>query len=43
MKEKDKEYILSQIDKINDIGELSDGFHTYDSLYFHLTFHTINV
>ena len=34
MKEKDKEYILSQIDKINDIGELSDGFHTYDSLYF---------
>lgn len=34
MKQEDKEFILKQLDNINDIGELSDGFHTYDSLYF---------
>ena len=28
-----KEYVEKQLDKIDDIGELSDGFHTFNSLY----------
>lgn len=34
MNAKDKESILKQLDIIEDIGELSDGFHTYNSLYY---------
>lgn len=34
MKQEDKEMIIKQLDVINDIEELSDGYHTYKSLYF---------
>ena len=33
MKEEEKKYILSQFDKVDDIGEISDGYHTFNSLY----------
>lgn len=33
MKEEEKKYILSQLDKVDDIGEISDGYHTFNSLY----------
>lgn len=33
MKEEEKKYILSQLDKVEDIGEISDGYHTFNSLY----------
>lgn len=34
MNKKDLELIIGQLDKINDIEDLSDGYHTYKSLYF---------
>ena len=34
MKSSDKESIINQLDNIEDIGELSDGYHTYNSLYY---------
>jgi hypothetical protein len=33
MKEEENKYILSQLDKVDDIGEISDGYHTFNSLY----------
>lgn len=33
MKEEEKKFILSQLDKVDDIGEISDGYHTFNSLY----------
>lgn len=33
MKKKDKDLILKQLNNIDTIGELSDGYHTFDSLY----------
>ena len=33
MKEEEKKYILSQLDKVDAIGEISDGYHTFNSLY----------
>lgn len=33
MKKEEKKYILSQLDKVDDIGEISDGYHTFNSLY----------
>lgn len=33
MKEEEKKYILSQLEKVDDIGEISDGYHTFNSLY----------
>lgn len=30
----DKELIVSQFDKINRIDDLSDGYHTFESLYY---------
>jgi len=33
MKKKDKDIILHQLNNIDTIGELSDGYHTFDSLY----------
>jgi len=33
MKEEEKKYILDQLDKVDDIGEISDGYHTFNSLY----------
>ena len=33
MKEEEKKYILDQLDKVDDIDEISDGFHTFNSLY----------
>ena len=33
MKEEEKKYILSQLDIVEDIGEISDGYHTFNSLY----------
>lgn len=33
MTQEQKELILKQLDNINNIGELSDGFHTFDALY----------
>ena len=31
---KDLELIIGQLNNIDDIGELSDGYHTFDSLYY---------
>ena len=31
---KDEDFILSQLGKIDDIEELSDGYHTFNSLYY---------
>lgn len=33
MDKKDTLLLLKQIDNIDDIGELSDGYHTFNSLY----------
>ena len=33
IKEKDIENIIHQLQEIKDIGELSDGYHTFNSLY----------
>ena len=33
MNEKDKQYLLEQINTKDDIGEISDGYHTFNSLY----------
>ena len=33
MRQEDKDYVLEQIEKIDGIGELSDGYHTFNSLY----------
>lgn len=33
MNKKDTLLLLKQIDKIDEIGELSDGYHTFNSLY----------
>lgn len=33
MKASEKNYIVEQLDSIDTIGELSDGYHTFDSLY----------
>lgn len=33
MNTKDKDIILKQLNNIDTIGELSDGYHTFDSLY----------
>lgn len=34
MKPSEKEAVIKQLDVIDDIGELSDGYHTYNSLYY---------
>lgn len=33
MRQEEKDYIIEQLGKIDDIGELSDGYHTFNSLY----------
>jgi hypothetical protein len=33
MKPEEKQYILEQVDKVDEIGEISDGYHTFNSLY----------
>ena len=33
MEASEKNYIVEQLGSINTIGELSDGYHTFDSLY----------
>ena len=34
MKPSEKDAVIKQLDAIDDIGELSDGYHTYNSLYY---------
>ena len=34
MNNNDKDFIINQLDNINDIGQISDGYHTFDSLYY---------
>lgn len=31
---KDLELIIGQLNKVDEIGQLSDGYHTFDSLYY---------
>lgn len=33
IEQKEKDYIINQLDNIEEIGELSDGYHTFNSLY----------